>query len=121
MRKILLLGLVVLLLACTPVDDHDSVDHSHDGDDDHDLPPAPDVPGNDVGLTPAVCNAAGGNWNECGSPCAGTNSDFCIESCEAMCECGGIAGFSCPDGYTCLLSGEIADEMGKCIEGHGRE
>jgi hypothetical protein len=41
--------------------------------------------------------------------------------CEAMCECGGIAGFGCPDGYTCLLSGKVADEIGKCIEGHGRE
>jgi len=61
------------------------------------------------------CSESGGHWNECGSPCAGTGSDFCIESCEEMCECGGIAGFNCPNGYTCLLSGKIADEMGKCI------
>lgn len=66
-------------------------------------------------MTPELCKQAGGNWNECGSPCAGTGSEFCIQVCQAQCECGGIAGFNCPVGYTCRLSGKIADEIGVCI------
>ena len=68
------------------------------------------------GITPAECNAARGHWNECGSPCAGTDAEMCIQVCQAQCECGGIAGFSCPEGYKCRLTGKIADEMGVCTE-----
>jgi len=68
------------------------------------------------GISKVQCEQAGGHWNECGSPCAGTDADFCIEMCQVQCECGGIAGFACPDGYECRLSGEIVDEMGVCIE-----
>jgi hypothetical protein len=72
---------------------------------------------NEIGeITSESCADNGGHWNECGSPCAGTGSDFCIEICEPICECGGIAGFGCPKGYTCQLSGKIVDEMGKCIQ-----
>ena len=68
------------------------------------------------GVTKQQCQEAGGNWNECGSPCAGTGSNFCIEICQIQCECGGIAGFNCPDGFKCRLSEKIADEMGVCVE-----
>ena len=61
------------------------------------------------------CNNTGGNWNECGSPCAGTGAEVCIQVCKAQCECGGIAGFKCPAGYRCRLSGKKADEMGVCV------
>ena len=70
-----------------------------------------------VGITKQQCIDANGNWNECGSPCAGTDADFCIQVCQVQCECGGIAGFSCPEGYKCRLSGKIADEMGVCVRG----
>ncbi len=70
-----------------------------------------------AGITKQQCIEAGGNWNECGSPCAGTDADFCIQVCQVQCECGGIAGFRCPEGYKCRLSGKIADEMGVCVRG----
>lgn len=63
-----------------------------------------------------LCEKSMGNWNECSSPCIGTGDQICIEMCVAQCECGGIAGFGCPDGYNCRLSGKIADEMGVCIK-----
>jgi len=63
-----------------------------------------------------LCESAKGNWNECSSPCLGTGSDTCIQVCVAQCECGGIAGFECPDEYNCRLSGKIADEMGACVK-----
>jgi len=66
-------------------------------------------------MTPELCESARGKWTECGSPCAGMDEKMCIQVCEAMCQCGGIAGFGCPDGYHCRLSGKIADEMGKCV------
>ena len=67
------------------------------------------------GVTKQQCIEAKGNWNECGSPCAGTGADFCIEICQVQCECNGIAGFTCPDGFKCRLSGKIADEVGACV------
>lgn len=67
-------------------------------------------------ITPGQCKAAGGNWNECGSPCAGTDAEVCIQVCSPQCECGGITGFSCPKGYRCRLTGRISDEMGVCVE-----
>lgn len=68
------------------------------------------------GITKKQCSDANGNWNDCGSPCAGTGSGICIQMCQAQCECGGIAGFGCPDGFKCRLSGKIADEMGACVK-----
>ena len=68
-----------------------------------------------AGITEQQCEQANGYWNECGSPCAGTDSDFCIQVCQVQCECSGIAGFGCPEGFNCRLSGKIADEMGVCI------
>lgn len=69
------------------------------------------------GITKLQCQKAGGNWNECGSPCAGTDAEFCIQVCSQQCECSGIAGFNCPAGYKCRLTGKIADELGVCIKG----
>ena len=68
------------------------------------------------GVTKLQCANAGGSWNECGSPCAGTGAEFCIQVCSPQCECGGIAGFRCPDGYKCRLAGKIPDELGACIK-----
>lgn len=67
------------------------------------------------GITEQQCDDANGHWNECGSPCAGTGAEMCIQMCQVQCECGGIAGFGCPKGYKCRLSGKIADEMGICV------
>lgn len=72
--------------------------------------------GNKEVLTQDQCSQAGGHWNECGSPCAGTEAEMCIEVCSPQCECGGIAGFNCPSGYKCRLTGKIADEMGVCVK-----
>lgn len=68
------------------------------------------------GITKLQCTKAGGSWNGCGSPCSGTGAEFCIQICQAQCECGGIAGFKCPDSYKCRLTGKIADEMGVCVK-----
>jgi hypothetical protein len=61
-----------------------------------------------------ICKKAGGNWNECSSACLGTGADVCMQVCVAQCECGGIAGFRCPAGYDCKLTGKVADELGAC-------
>jgi len=68
------------------------------------------------GITRLQCTQAKGNWNDCGSPCAGTGAEFCVQVCSPQCECSGIAGFKCPEGYKCRLSGKIADELGVCIK-----
>jgi len=68
------------------------------------------------GISKSQCEQADGHWNECGSPCAGTGADFCIERCQVQCECSGIAGFGCPESFKCRLSGKIADEMGVCVK-----
>jgi hypothetical protein len=68
------------------------------------------------GISEQHCTESGGSWNTCGSPCAGTDAEFCIQVCQLQCECGGIAGFNCPSGFKCRLSGKIADEMGVCVK-----
>ena len=105
-RIILLFSTVILvfLVGCETVDQEDEsnkeVDKSEVGF---------------AGITKQQCLEANGNWNECGSPCTGTDADFCIEVCQVQCECSGIAGFSCPEGFKCRLTGKIADEMGVCV------
>lgn len=69
-----------------------------------------------IAMEQELCKSQGGYWNECGSPCLGTDAEYCIEVCEEHCECGGIAGFNCPGGYRCRLTGKIADELGVCIK-----
>ena len=70
-------------------------------------------------LTEEVCESAGGNWNNCSNKCQldnqGRDGVACTMQCEALCECGGIAGFGCPEGYACKMPREIADAMGYCI------
>jgi len=110
MKKIifvLFLGML-FIVACEP-NQEDTVSKDRD-----DTEPVDDNLGFS-GISEAQCREAGGHWNECGSPCAGTGADFCIEKCQVQCECSGIAGFSCPEGFKCRLSGQIADEMGVCI------
>ena len=68
------------------------------------------------GITKMQCAQSKGSWNDCGSPCAGTGAEFCIQVCSSQCECGGIAGFKCPEGYKCRLTGKIADELGVCVK-----
>ena len=77
--------------------------------------PIKDQPNGLGGITEQQCIEAKGHWNECGSPCAGTDAEVCIQMCQVQCECGGIAGFNCPEGYKCRLSGKIMDEMGVCV------
>lgn len=66
-----------------------------------------------------MCNSAGGHWNDCSSRCAidnqGKENIMCPAVCEALCECGGIAGFSCPSGYYCKMPDGIADALGYCV------
>jgi hypothetical protein len=66
-------------------------------------------------MNKALCENYGGHWNECGSACTGEPpGTVCIEVCVAQCECGGIAGWQCPPGYSCKLSGGMLDELGVC-------
>ena len=70
-------------------------------------------------MTGALCTAARGHWNECSSRCqldnAGKPAVACPMMCEALCECGGIAGFGCPAGWTCHTPTGIADALGYCV------
>ncbi|MBI3027066.1 hypothetical protein HYY70_03045 [Candidatus Woesearchaeota archaeon] len=68
------------------------------------------------GITAEQCSKAGGHWNECGSACSGTGAEICIQVCVPQCECGGIAGFRCPHGFRCKLSGRFTDEIGVCVK-----
>lgn len=64
-----------------------------------------------------ICAEAGGLWNPCGSSCRGAPPGTkCIQMCVPVCECGGIAGLRCPQGYTCAdyLPPGATDQMGIC-------
>jgi len=76
------------------------------------------------GISEEVCRAARGNWNSCGSACRGApEGTACIKMCVTYCECGGIAGFGCPEGTTCsdYLPEGAADAMGVCKRQEARE
>jgi hypothetical protein len=64
------------------------------------------------------CQTAGGHWNECGSRCAinmqGQGNTMCPAMCEALCECGGIAGWQCPTGRVCDMPEGVVDALGVC-------
>ncbi|MCI0503284.1 hypothetical protein L0Y65_01075 [Candidatus Micrarchaeota archaeon] len=81
-------------------------------------PPGGNNTGGNATLTQAMCDAANGHWNECGSACRGApEGTACILMCVQYCECGGIAGFGCPAGYECtdyLPSEDTPDAMGIC-------
>ena len=111
MKKIMILLTVILVFVVGCVDEGNDTVVSPPNDQDNEV----DEEVGFAGITKQQCVEANGNWNECGSPCAGTGADFCIEMCQTQCECGGIAGFSCPEGYKCRLSGKIADEIGVCV------
>ncbi|MBI5046844.1 hypothetical protein HZC07_03880 [Candidatus Micrarchaeota archaeon] len=54
-------------------------------------------------MTELLCQNSGGNWNPCGSSCAGAPpGDACIQSCVEQCECGG--NFICPPSYSCQMT-----------------
>lgn len=68
-------------------------------------------------MTQELCRSARGNWNECASACRGApEGTACTLQCVQQCECGGIAGFGCPNGYHCAdyLPVGAADAMGVC-------
>ena len=66
-------------------------------------------------MSEALCARVGGHWNACSSPCRGQGDDvICIQVCEAVCECGGIAGFACPSGYSCDYNMDVVDALGVC-------
>lgn len=64
-----------------------------------------------------LCEKAGGNWNTCSNKCRldsqGKTGVFCTMQCEQLCECGGITGYGCPDGYECKTPG-LPDALGYC-------
>ena len=65
---------------------------------------APLAPGEPAGGAPdrERCEAAGGHWNDCASPCRNLERDMaCIEMCVSVCECGGIEEWTCPRDTVC--------------------
>ena len=70
-------------------------------------------------MTQDYCSNSGGYWNECSSKCRldnqGKENVVCTLQCEQLCECGGIAGFNCPIGYTCKMPQGVADALGYCV------
>lgn len=70
-------------------------------------------------MTEYLCTSSGGNWNECSSKCKldnqGKEDAICTMQCEQLCECAGIAGFSCPEGFTCKIPKNLPDALGYCI------
>jgi hypothetical protein len=83
------------------------------------VPPKPEpVPEEPTGDEPmdyvseGMCNAAGGDWNECGSACRGApEGTACILMCVTYCECTSDA--QCPDGFSC---GSFIDGVGVCAK-----
>ncbi|MFH1786019.1 MAG: hypothetical protein ABH842_06335 [Candidatus Micrarchaeota archaeon] len=68
-------------------------------------------------LNETICEAAGGHWNECGSACRGApEGSVCTLQCIQYCECGGFAGFRCPEDYYCTdyIPEYAADAVGIC-------
>ncbi len=69
-------------------------------------------------MSEELCESAGGNWRSCSNRCRIDNQGkdmACPSVCEALCECAGIAGFACPEGYTCKAPSGIADALGYCV------
>lgn len=65
-----------------------------------------------------LCESSGGNWNTCSNKCSlnaqGKTGVACTMQCEQLCECGGIAGYGCPRGYSCKTPG-FPDALGYCV------
>lgn len=70
-----------------------------------------------LAMTKGLCESARGSWNGCASACRGApENTACTLQCVQQCECGGIDGFGCPQGYECkdYLPAGAADAMGVC-------
>jgi hypothetical protein len=67
------------------------------------------------GITKKQCEQFNGHWNDCGSPCLGVTTHYCIKVCSAQCECGSKEKWTCPYGFTCRLTGNNLDELGVCV------
>lgn len=68
----------------------------------------------------AACEAANGQWTDCGSPCHGKPGVVCAQVCEPQCLCGGTQGWSCPKDLTCTdwePSQQDPAAIGVCREG----
>ena len=63
-------------------------------------------------MSKSLCESNNGKWNECGSTCAGTGAEFCIEVCVEQCECN--EEYKCPNNFECKITEN--DEFGVCIE-----
>ena len=108
MKTLVLIGIIALFLAgCGAI-----VENKADVETPKEEPTKESV--GVTGISKQRCIDSGGSWNECGSPCAGAGADFCIQMCQAQCECDSMR-FRCPEGYKCRLSGKIANEVGVCI------
>jgi hypothetical protein len=68
-----------------------------------------------AGITKRQCEQSNGYWNDCGSPCLGITTHYCIKACIAQCECGGQPGWTCPYSFTCRLTGNYQNELGVCV------
>ena len=86
MMKILvfLAVIMVFLVGCDAEPDGTVVSPPNNNDNDVTDSDSDDYVGF-AGITKQQCADANGFWNECGSPCAGTDADFCIEICQVQC------------------------------------
>ncbi len=66
----------------------------------------------EAGLTQGSCEAGGGKWTDCASPCLGKKDEACIQLCVPQCLCGGKAAWSCPNDFTCTVTS--TSEIGSC-------
>lgn len=79
--------------------------------------------GEDAGAPPPAapteeeCKEAGGLWNPCGQllECYFFPELPCPEVCVPQCQCGGLVGFRCPEGYACLQPPWCCDFFGVCV------
>jgi len=61
-------------------------------------------------MTKWLCESARGSWNECASACRDPLLDQpCTLQCVQQCECGGIEGRGCPQGYACEATSSSDD------------
>ncbi|MAF36830.1 hypothetical protein CL622_06965 [archaeon] len=60
-----------------------------------------------------LCSNVGGEWNECSSPCLGTEGEICATVCIEACECLKDNDFACPAGFSCQ---HVSDQdRGRCV------
>lgn len=70
------------------------------------------------GITAEMCVESGGNWNDCANRCAidnqGKTGVACANECEALCECGGVDYWTCPEWFICHKPRDVMDAVGYC-------